>query len=633
MGLTFALFAAVGARLVYLHCFLNEDVIGRLLSGQQVIVPIASSRGTVYDRNMREIATTVTAQSLHATPSDIQSPAAVAEQIAPIIGVDESDLVRLLGVKKPFVWLARQLDPAVADRIRDLDIDGLDFISEPRRYYPKSSLVAHLVGITGIDGQGLEGLELRYDEVLRGEDGYMATLRDAKGRALIPLLDEHKEPTGGRHIVLTVDEDIQHTVQEALRRACEQYHPRRGMVVVENPRTGEILAVANWPEFDPNDFSRSTADVRRNAAFVDLFEPGSVFKVVTAVGALEERVVEPYEEIDCHNGRLRYCGDIISDVHPMEIAPFVDVVVQSSNIGTIEVAARLGPEMFNRYMRRMGFGKPVGIGFPGEPRGILRPLERWSRRSMGALPIGQEIAVTTLQLAQVFSAIANDGIMMRPKVVREVLARDGSVLEQLAPETVCSICSPRVARLNTEILCGVVERGTGTRAAVEGYRVAGKTGTAEIALPEGGGYSRDRHMTVFAGFAPADAPALTIVVVLDSPQTEPRLDTGGRVAAPVFQEVARHSLRIVGIPPRPAESDDIVVACDRRAPEPVATIDVPVKKVEQRGSAMARRARVRMSLSVVNGSGYAEGLLPEADSTVPVIARQEGIYHSDKPLG
>jgi len=635
MAGTLALFLAVGARLVYLHCFLDEDIIKHLLERQHVLVPITSSRGSIFDRNMHEMATTVMTQSLYAVPSEIQMPAKVAEQLAPVLDMRSADLMSRVGSSKSFVWIARQLETAVADRVRELKIDGLHFIPEPRRYYPKSTLVAHLVGITGIDGEGLEGLERRYDSVLRGKDGHIVTLRDAKGRHLIPLLDERQEPAGGNHLVLTIDEDLQHVAQEALRRACERYTPRRGMVVMEDPRTGDIVAVANWPEFDPNDFVGSSADTRRNAAFVDLFEPGSVFKVVTAVGALEERVVELDEEIDCHNGRLRYCGDTITDVHPLERATFVEIIAQSSNIGTIEVAARLGPERFNEYMRRMGFGQLVGMDFPGEPRGILRPLGRWSRRSMGALPIGQEVAVTSLQLVQAFSAIANGGIMVKPRILRAVLANDGSVIEKFEPETVRAVCSPQVAQITTELLCGVVSNGTGSRAAVEGYRVAGKTGTGQIALPGGGGFCRDRHTTVFAGYVPADDPLLTIVVVLDSPQTEPRLDTGGRVAAPVFREIAQNSLRIAGVVPQLPEPE--MVAADRAVTdEPVTVAARPREEAAAEQPAAVRRVRVRMPLNVLYDAAYEEPVSPvpaDDPSKVSVIARREEGVIRQKPTG
>ena len=633
MIVTLALFTAVGARLVYLHCFLNEAILSRLLELQQVLVPIPSPRGTIYDRNMHEIATTVTTQSLYAVPSSIESPGNVAGRLAPILDIRRSLLARRLSAKKSFIWLARQLDAAVAARVRDLDIEGLHFISEPRRYYPKSTLVPDLVGITGIDGEGLEGIERLYEKTLRGEEGHMAMPRDAKGRPLIPLLDERKEPTGGSNVVLSIDEDLQHVAQEALRRACEQYTPQRGMAVIQDPRTGEVLAVVNWPDFDPNDFSRSSAVVRRNAAFVDLFEPGSVFKIVTTVAALEQQVVEPYEEIDCHNGRLLYRGRVIRDVHPLDKATFVDVIVHLSNIGTIEVAGRLGPERFDEYMRRMGFGQRTGTGFPGEPRGILRPVDKWSKRSMGALPIGQEIAVTALQLAQAFSAVANSGVKMQPRIVRAILANDGSVVEEFEPETVRTVCSPQVARLTTEILCGVVDNGTGTQAAVEGYRIAGKTGTAQIAVP--GGYAKDRNMTVFAGFVPANAPAFTIVVVLDSPQTGKLPDTGGYVAAPVFNEIAQHSLRIAGIAPQVPETESpaLTEIAEIAANNEDVVPSLRPHEAAPRRSALAGRTRVRMPLSLVYEAEYADSMLPESTFEEPVIAREKRVAVSDRPSG
>jgi len=633
MTVTLVLFTAVGARLVYLHCFLNEAILTRLLEQQQVLVPIPSPRGTIYDRNMREIATTVTTQSLYAVPSSIESPENVAARLALILNIRRSELLRRITAEKSFIWLARQLDVAIADRVRDLDIEGLHFVPEPRRYYPKSTLVPHLVGITGIDGEGLEGLERLYDKTLRGEEGHVAMSRDAKGRPLIPLLDERKEPTGGSHVVLTIDEDLQHVAQEALRRACEQYMPHRGMAVIQNPQTGEVLAVVNWPDFDPNDFSGSSAVVRRNAAFVDVFEPGSVFKIVTAVAALDQQIVEPYEKIDCHNGRLLYHGHTIKDVHPLDKATFVDVIVHSSNIGTIEVAGRLGPERFDKYVRLMGFGQHTGTGFPGEPRGILRPVGKWSKRSMGALPIGQEIAVTALQLTQAFSAVANGGVKMQPRIVRAILANDGSVIEQFEPETARAVCSPQVAQLTTEILCSVVDNGTGTEAAVEGYRVAGKTGTGQIAVP--GGYARDRNMTVFAGFVPANAPAFTIVVVLDSPQTGKVPDTGGYIAAPVFKEIAQHSLRIAGIAPQVPETEPPALDKIARfaANEDVAPLLHPHEEAPHRLAPAAVRTHVRMPLSLVHEAEYADSILPESGLEEPVIARERGVDVSDRSSG
>ncbi|MCD6288506.1 MAG: penicillin-binding protein 2, partial [Candidatus Hydrogenedentes bacterium] len=448
---TALMFSSVAARLVFLHCFLNKDVITNLLQKQHAIVPIASSRGSVYDRNMHVLATTVQVMSLHAVTKEIKSVRAAASQLAPLLGVPATQIARTLNTKKSFVWIARQLEPSVGDKVKQLHLDGIYLTPEPRRFYPKNKLAAHVLGITGIDGQGLEGLESRYDDILRGEDGHIVVLRDPVGRPLLPLLDERKDPTGGNHLVLTIDEDIQNAAQEALRHACEKYKPERGMAVVENPRTGDILAVANWPEFDPNKFTQYSANTRRNAAFVDVFEPGSAFKIVTATGALEEHLVKPYETINCHNGRLVYCGDTIRDVHAMKEVSFVEVIEKSSNIGTIEVADRMGPELFDQYVHRFGFGQRVGTGFPGEPRGILRPLERWSKRSMGALPIGQEIAVTCMQLAQAFSALANGGTMIRPRLVDRILSNDGSVVSQMDHKAVGSVCSPSVAKMVTEI--------------------------------------------------------------------------------------------------------------------------------------------------------------------------------------
>lgn len=546
-------FVGVAARIIYLHCYLNKDVIANLLHRQHAIVPVASSRGTIYDRRMRTLARTVEVLSLHAVPSEIKHIDTVARELAPLLGVLPADIMGTLNTEKSFVWIARQLESSIARKVQDLELEGLYLTPEPRRFYPKGRLASHLLGITNIDGKGIEGIELCYDDTLRSEDGHIVVLRDPSGRSLLSMSDQRADPTGGNDLVLTIDENIQHAAQESLRAACTKYEPETGMAIVQNSQTGEVLAVANCPEFDPNSFTGTNYYKRRNAAFVDVFEPGSAFKIVTAAGALEEGLVEPYETIDCHNGSIVYCGDTIRDFHAIDTASFVEVIEQSSNIGTIEVAGRMGPELFNQYMSRFGFGKRVGTGFPGESRGILRPIEDWSLRSMGALPIGQEVAVTCLQLAQAFSAIANDGIMVRPRIVNRILAKDGTVAEKREIEILGRTCSPSVARITAEMLCGVVENGTGGKAAIEGYRVAGKTGTGQIAKPKGGGFYRNKHTAVFAGFVPANDPVLTIVVVLKAPHTPPRCDTGGYVCAPVFKEIALNSLRMLGIPPGPSE--------------------------------------------------------------------------------
>ena len=540
-------FAGVMGRLFHLHCVCHEFLSSEAEKQRSVIIRIPSRRGDILDLHRRKLASTIDAKSLHAFPEKIREPRRVAETLAPILGRESKDLFKLLTSRNSFVWVQRKIEPDAAATIEQLNLAGLGFSPEARRSYPKRRLASHTLGFVGVDGQGLEGVEREFDEVLRGVDGQRILERDAHQRALLPLTRNMQEPSGGSSIVLTIDEVLQHIVEEALDTVYITTSATSATCIIQNPSTGEILAMACRPDFDPNNYRIYPTANRRNRAVTDAFEPGSCLKVIPTTALFQERLIDPDEVIYCENGAMRYQRHIIHDFRPHGNLAFAEVISESSNIGTIKAASRLSDNQLYGYCKRFGFGQRTGLSFPGEIKGILRPPARWSKLSLASISIGQEVSVTPIQLVRAFSAIANDGIMMKPLLVRRIEEEDGTVSERFGSEQQGRVMSRATARQVKELLRKVVADGSGAKASVDGYQVAGKTGTAQKIDPATGQYYRDRHVAIFCGFVPLDKPRLSILVLVDSPRVEP--DTGGAVAAPVASEIAEASLNYLRVPP------------------------------------------------------------------------------------
>jgi cell division protein FtsI (penicillin-binding protein 3) len=435
------------------------------------------------------------------------------------------------------------VDAATAQAVRDLQLEGVGFVTENRRYYPQKELASQVIGYVGLDNTGMSGIEYALEDEIKGRAAKMVIRTDARRR---PLGHIDKPSTDGHTVVLTLDESIQHVAEREVERAVAETGSVAGLAVVMNPYTGEILALANRPTFNPNRFGSYPSARWRNRAVSDSYEPGSIFKIFTAAAALQERVVDPDEVIDCGNGFVEIAGVRINDHDVFDHLRFREVMAKSSDVGVVRVAQRLGRENFNGYMRRFGFGAPTGVDLPGETAGLLRPTQKWSALSLASLSFGQEIGVTALQLASAVSAVANGGQLMRPTIVRHVEDADGRVTRTTTPVSVRRVLEAPTVEVMTAILEGVVEGGTGKLAAIPGYRVAGKTGTAQK-VDASGKYSMIDHVASFVGYVPASRPALVILVSLDTPRG-PR-NQGGDVAAPLFARIAEPALRRLAIPP------------------------------------------------------------------------------------
>jgi cell division protein FtsI (penicillin-binding protein 3) len=441
------------------------------------------------------------------------------------------------------VWIKRKVDPGTARAVRELGLPGIGFVTESRRYYPKRELASHLLGYVGLDNTGMSGIEYAFDSEMRGRAAKVVVRTDARRS---PLEHIEKPSTEGRSVVLAIDEAIQYAAEVELERSVIETGSIAGTLIVMEPRTGEILALANRPTFNPNRFGAYPSSRWRNRAVVDSFEPGSVFKVFTAAAALQEKVVDPDEVIDCGNGFIEIGSTRINDHAVFQSLRFREVISRSSDIGVVRVAQRVGRDGFNRYMHEFGFGQPTGVDLPGESSGILRPTSRWSALSLASMAFGQEVGVTALQLATAISAVANGGYIMKPLIVRQLEDKDGNPTKAFKPVALRRVLEPETTFVLTELLKGVVSEGTGKKAAIPGYTVAGKTGTAQK-VDGSGHYSMVDHVASFVGYVPASRPALVVLASLDTPKG-PK-NEGGDVAAPLFARVAERALRRLAIPP------------------------------------------------------------------------------------
>jgi len=562
MGLCFAL---VAVRLVHLQVFQKTELTARAERQQERLVKLESKRGTIYDRMGRELAVSVDVDSVYAVPSGVDNPRALAQRLSRILHEDQRSLERRLASDKHFVWLSRKIDPARAEQVKDLGLKKVGLLLEARRFYPKKALAGPILGFIGMDNEGLEGVELSYDEALRGVNGWVLAEKDAFGRTVFPGGPgfAYTLPRPGKDIALTIDEVIQHIAEKELDTALVQSRAKGGVCIVMNPQTGELLALsvrsspAVRPAFNPNTPQQYKPGEWRNRALTDAFEPGSIFKPFLAAAALEEKVVHPLERFDCSSGRIQVADRVISDAKKHGVLTFTDVISESSNVGTIKVAQRLGKERFFKYITAFGFGRKTGVDMPGEISGLAKDYRLWSGVSIGSISIGQEIGVTPIQMAAALSALANGGMLMRPYIVSEIIDRDGTGGRKFAPQARGRAVSADTCRKLNKILQKAVESGTGQKAKPGGYTAAGKTGTAQKIDSKTGLYSKREYVSSFVGFVPAGSPRLVIVVMIDTPEG---VVWGGSVAAPVFKSVAEQSLAYLQVPPDNAGGRMLLVA-------------------------------------------------------------------------
>jgi cell division protein FtsI (penicillin-binding protein 3) len=530
-------------RLVYLQVFRYGSFAQRAQHQQQRTEEVSPRRGVIYDRQGRELAMSINVDSVFAVPTEMPNAASTISLIARITKQDPRELLARCHAAKTFCWLARKPDPDISARIHSLNLRGVYFQKEPKRYYPKNELAAQVLGYVGMDAAGLSGIERQYEGQLHGRPGQMLVSVDARRKWFGSV---EKQPEAGENVVLTIDEKIQYIAERELETAMHETHAEAGTVIVENPHTGEILALANRPTFNPNLSREITPQKLKNHAVSDVYEPGSTFKLVTISGALEEKITRPDEVFDCQMGSIVYNGMRIRDSKPHGLLPVSDILAESSDVGSIKIGLRLGEARFYKYIRAFGFGQQTGIELPGETRGMTKPVNRWSKVSIAAISMGQEIGITPLQLAGLISTMANDGIYVAPRIVA------ATTKAQSMPQTIAfhpgderRVLSPYTAAEMRQMMQGVVLHGTGKKAMLIGYSSAGKTGTAQKVDPATHAYSHTKYVASFGGFAPVNDPAITVAVVLDSAVG---LHQGGQVSAPVFTRIAQQVLGYLNTP-------------------------------------------------------------------------------------
>ncbi len=601
-------------------------------------IRLAPKRGTIYDRRGAELAISVDVDSLWANPRDLREagrdPGEVAARLATLLGIDAERVAERLSSNRHFVWIKRRLTPREAALVRAMDIPGLGLSEEARRFYPNRELAAHVLGFANIDGRGIEGIELALDERLRGSTAAVPAIRDRRGAVVFSeqLLDDRASQ--GEDVTLTIDKAIQHVAEQELAMAVHTFEARAGSVVVMDPRTGEVLALANYPTFNPNEPGLASTEARRNRAVTDRFEPGSTIKPFTIAGALAAGSVGPRDLIDCQHGAMEIAEYTIHDSHAFDMLTPAQILAFSSNIGTAKIGATMGRAGLFRTLRRFGFGERTGIELPGETGGILRHYQRWYEMDAATISFGQGMSATTLQLATAMSAIANGGRLLRPYIVKRIASASGENVEEHTPMVRRRALNNGVARLVSDMLTAVTgPGGTGVEANIDGFLVAGKTGTAQKPDHVAGGYADDKWLASFVGYAPARDPRFVIAVVLDEPVIA---YYGGEVAGPAFRRIGEAALRHLGVPregggealaAQVRARRELVQAAEAAAreagetaepPPPILTVRAPLEgetSVPDLSGASARQALVALREAgleaEIEGSGLVASQRPE----------------------
>ena len=537
--------AVILGRAAYLQVICGTTLAQKASGQYAKTIHTVGKRGTIFDTQMRELAVSVESLSLAANPRLIENPERTARALAPALKMKKRAVRARLASDRHFVWIKRQITPREAQTVRDMALAGIEFIPEHSRYYPNRGLAAQLIGFTGIDGIGLEGIEYQFNAELVGQQQIFTVLKDAFGRGFETPEDIIRRDSG-HNVVLTIDRTIQHVAERSLKEAVESHKAKSGIAVVVAPRTGDILALAHFPFFNPNNFKNFRAEIRRNRAVTDAFEPGSTLKLFSVAAALESGCCTPHTIFYCENGRYRIGTNVVHDTEKHGWLSLQRIVKFSSNIGAVKIGETIGSETLHRTLTRFGFGRDTGLHFPGETRGRLAAAKRWTRFDVAAVSFGQGVSVSALQLTTAVAAIANDGILMKPRVVRAITDPRGRTVREFKPQALSRVVSSRTAAQLTRMMALVVaEGGTGTQARLEGYSAGGKTGTAQKIGPSGT-YADDRYVSSFVGLAPLEDPRLAILVVLDEPRDG---YYGGVVAAPVFRRIAQEVLGYLNVKP------------------------------------------------------------------------------------
>lgn len=539
------LFAIIGIKALHLQVFCGSWLSQRAAKEYEKSFTSSGRRGIIYDTNHREMAVSIDVTSIAVFPGKIKNKRTATRLVAKALKMNRRKLSRKLNSKKPFVWIKRHVTPKEAQAVKDLDIEGIGFIPERSRFYPNKTLAAQILGFSGIDGHGLEGVEFYYDSQLEGATGSLTVLTDALGRgfdAEIQFFPDHM----GHNLVLTIDRTVQYITEKALEEATRKYSAKSGMAIVMVPQTGAVLALAHYPFFNPNAFQRFDRDAWRNRAITDPFEPGSTMKIFLAAAALSSGATSPHTIFFCENGAYRIGRNVVHDTHPHGWLSLQQIVKYSSNIGAVKVTEMIGRKTLYQTLRAFGFGTRTGIDCPGETTGSLSSYKRWSKIDAGAISFGQGISVSAIQLVRAVSAIANNGLLMKPYIVQAITDRNGRLIKSFGPRKARRVISQATAGTVRRIMKTVItEGGTGVRATLEGFTVGGKTGTAQKTDAKGT-YSKKHYIASFVGFAPVEHPEIAILVIVDEPQGQ---HYGGIVAAPAFRKIAEETLNYLKIPP------------------------------------------------------------------------------------
>jgi len=600
----------ISARLVYLQFSQYDSLVNRARQQQQNSIETSAQRGELLDRHGSELARSVQTVSLFLDPEGLDATTLdhSAQRVAKILNLKESDLAKefrdALDEKRRFIWIARRLDADVAAKITALNLPGINTRLEPKRFYPNGSLASHLLGYVGLDGQGLGGVEQSYNEKISGEPGQLFLEKDASGK---PYESYEIAAKPGQTVVLTIDQSIQYLAEQALQNAVQSSHAKSGTVIVLDPRSGEILALANAPTFDPNKVAEAKPETRSNWALQNIYEPGSTFKIVAYSAAIEKKLVKPEDHIDCQMGAITVAGRLVHDHHPYGLLTISEALAKSSNVAAIKLGLRVGDETMYDYITRFGFGSKTGIELPGETSGIVRKVERWQPSSIGSIAMGQEVGVTPVQMVAAFGALANDGVRIAPHLIREVRGADGTVVYRAAPEQ-RRVVSAETAIALRGMLEGVTLNGTAKKAQLDGYSAAGKTGTAQKIDPKTKAYSHTKFVGSFVGFAPVSNPQVAIIVVMDEPAGAYH---GGDVAAPVFREVAEQILPSLGVEP------DIET---KSVPDLIAQVNENPERAEKLRKEQAQSEQQRRAtMPTVDNNGGRGGEVVYASATKKAI--------------
>lgn len=571
IGLLFGmLFLAVTCQAFRLQILQHEEMIKKADRQHQRVVPLTPARGAIMDRNGTNLAVSLEMDSCYAEPRHIQDVDGTATVLAPFLGTSKQALVKKITGAKNFVWLERRLTPEQTVRVKNLKLRGIGFAPETKRFYPNSELASHVIGFTGLDPAGLEGVERQYNSTILGNTGFLITERDALGRDIALKNTLVKNAPPGKNLILTLDKNIQFIAEKELAKAVTESGAKNGMVLVMESDSGKILAMANYPTFNPNSYFRFSQAQLRNRVVADSFEPGSTFKIFLISAALEEKIVRPGDVFNCENGSYTFANRTIHDTHGFSQLTVSDILKHSSNIGAAKIGFKLGDERLSRYLRSFGFGERTGIDLPGESPGNIRSNRRWYGIDLATISFGQGVTASAMQLTAAVSAVANGGNLMKPYLVERILDDSGNEVQKFEPQIMRRVISPDTAKKVTRMMETVTtDGGTGLNAAVEGFSVAGKTGTSQKVDPVTRGYSATKRTASFIGFIPSDKPRLTILVVIDEPKTSPY---GGIVAAPAFREIAQNALGYLKVVPKGGAPQPKVLVTKASTPLPQETV-------------------------------------------------------------